>query len=49
MSRELRISRVNLELLMDLRQQKENSDNGCNDNTVQPTRQVIIMSLSIFE
>ena len=28
MSRELRISRVNLEMLIDLRQRKENSDNG---------------------
>ena len=28
MSRELRISHVNLDMLMDLRQQKENSDNG---------------------
>jgi hypothetical protein len=28
MSRELRISRVNLEMLIDLRQRKEKSDNG---------------------
>jgi len=28
MSRELRISRVNLEILMDLRQRKEKADNG---------------------
>ena len=28
MSREVRISRVNLEMLIDLRQRKENSDKG---------------------
>jgi len=28
MSRELRISRVNLQMLMDLRQRKEKADNG---------------------